>query len=277
MPDDGLPPVRDVIKSHGLLARKSLGQNFITDFQLLDKIARASGAGPELPVLEVGPGPGALTRALLKNGAQVFALERDARMVPALEAIRNRYETQFAFCVGDALEASDPFDGAPHRIVGNLPFNIATRLIRRWIDHEPWPPTFHSITVMIQRDVAQRILARPGTKDYGRLSVFCQWRTKVEYHFSIGPKNFLPAPKVHASLVTLKPRAHILPCDKATFSDLLQWVFSKRRKMLRSSLRGFFDDPQTSLEHLGLDPKARPETLGIEELVRLARLKSAQD
>jgi 16S rRNA (adenine1518-N6/adenine1519-N6)-dimethyltransferase len=274
---DDLPPLRDVIRRHDLSARKSLGQNFILDLNLTSRIARAAGPLDGVTVVEIGPGPGGLTRALIANGAsRVIAIERDARAVAALAEIAARYPDRLTVIEADALD----FDPRPHlgdgpaRIVANLPYNIATALLVSWLSVEPWPPWYDQLVLLFQREVAERIAARPDQASYGRLSVLAGWRTDARILFDIAPSAFVPPPKVTSSLVRLLPRAEPLPCDRAMLERVTAAAFGQRRKMLRQSLRSLGVDPAPLLEAAGLAPTARAEDIPVEGFVRLARALS---
>jgi 16S rRNA (adenine1518-N6/adenine1519-N6)-dimethyltransferase len=270
---DALPPLRDVIRRHELSARKSLGQNFLLDLNLTGRIARAAGPLAGVTVLEVGPGPGGLTRALLTEGANVIAVERDDRAIAALAEIAEHYPGRLRVMSGDALT----FDVAPYlgtkpaRIVANLPYNIATALLVSWLTAEPWPPWYDRLVLMFQREVAERIVAKPGSKTYGRLSVLAGWRTEAKILFDIAPSAFVPPPKVISSLVQLVPRASPLACDRGALERVTQAAFGQRRKMLRQSLKQLGVDPIPLLERAGLDPTARAEDIAVEGFVALAR------
>jgi 16S rRNA (adenine1518-N6/adenine1519-N6)-dimethyltransferase len=273
---DDLPPLRDVIRRHELSARKSLGQNFLLDLNLTGRIARAAGPLEGVIVVEVGPGPGGLTRALLSNGAKkVVAIERDARAVAALNEIAERYPGQLEIIEGDALE----FDAraqvqAPARIVANLPYNIATPLLIGWLTTEPWPPWFDMLVLMFQREVAERIVAAPGSKAYGRLSVLANWRCETKIMFDVAPSAFVPPPKVTSSVVRFVPRISPLPCDRRMLERVAEAAFGQRRKMLRQSLRSMAPDPVPALEAAGIAPTARAEEIPVEGFVALANALS---
>jgi 16S rRNA (adenine1518-N6/adenine1519-N6)-dimethyltransferase len=271
---DGLPPLREAIRRHGLTARKSLGQNFLLDLNLTGRIARAAGPLAGVTVLEIGPGPGGLTRALLAEGAgRVIAVERDERATAALAEIAAHYPGRLEIVSGDALD----FDVAPHlgqgsvRIAANLPYNIATALLVSWLTVEPWPPWYDRLTLMFQREVAERIVAKPGSKTYGRLSVLAGWRAQAKILFDIAPSAFVPPPKVTSSLVQLLPRQAPLPCDRRKLERVTEAAFGQRRKMLRQSLRQLGVDPIPLIENAGLDPTARAEDIAVEGFVALAR------
>jgi 16S rRNA (adenine1518-N6/adenine1519-N6)-dimethyltransferase len=271
---DDLPPLRSVIEEFGLDARKSLGQNFLLDLNLTSRIARSSGPLEGVAVVEVGPGPGGLTRALLACGAKrVVAIERDERCLPALERIADRYPGRLRVVAGDALETnwSDLGLEPPVRVVANLPYNVGTVLLTTWLEAEPWPPLFESFTLMFQREVAERIVATPASpKDYGRLGVLCGWRTTARILFDVAPSAFTPQPKVTSSVVHLVPRPAPLPCHRATLSAVTQAAFGQRRKMLRQSLKGLGVDAAALLEQAGIEPTARAETVPVEGFVALA-------
>jgi 16S rRNA (adenine1518-N6/adenine1519-N6)-dimethyltransferase len=271
---DDLPPLREVIRRHGLVARKSLGQNFLLDLNLTARIARAAGPLDGVSVVEVGPGPGGLTRALLAAGAaHVIAIERDRRCIEALREIAAHDPSRLTIIEGDALDI-DPtphFAGSPACIVANLPYNVATQLLVAWLSLEPWPPWYESMTLMFQREVAERIVAGPGSKTYGRLSVLAGWRTQARILFDIAPTAFVPPPKVTSSLVRLEPRQAPLPCDRRTLERVTQAAFGQRRKMLRQSLKALGGDPVRLLAAAGLDPTARAEDIPVDGFVGLAR------
>ena len=271
---DDLPPLRDVIRRHGLSARKSLGQNFLLDLNLTGRIARAAGPLDGVTVIEIGPGPGGLTRALLAEGAaHVIAIERDERAVAALGEIAAHQPGRLTIVSGDALEfdATAMLDGAPAQIVANLPYNIATALLVGWLTTEPWPPWYDRLTLMFQREVAERIVAQPGSKTYGRLSVLAGWRCQAKILFDIAPSAFVPPPKVTSSLVQLIPRPAPLPCETRALERVTAAAFGQRRKMLRASLKSLGRDPVPLLENAGIDPTARAEDIPVEGFVALAR------
>ncbi|MEJ0077289.1 MAG: 16S rRNA (adenine(1518)-N(6)/adenine(1519)-N(6))-dimethyltransferase RsmA [Alphaproteobacteria bacterium] len=271
---DALPPLREIIRRHGLSARKSLGQNFLLDLNLTGRIARAAGPLEGVTVLEVGPGPGGLTRALLAEGAaRVIAVERDERAVAALSEIAAHYPDRLQIVSGDALtfDIAPYLTGGPARVVANLPYNIATALLVGWLTVEPGPPWYDRLTLMFQREVAERIVAQPGSKTYGRLSVLTGWRTQAKILFDIAPSAFVPPPKVTSSVVQLTPREHPLPCDRRALERVTEAAFGQRRKMLRQSLKQLGVDPIPLLEKAGLDPTARAEDIAVEGFVALAR------
>jgi 16S rRNA (adenine1518-N6/adenine1519-N6)-dimethyltransferase len=276
---DDLPPLRDVIRRHDLRAKKSLGQNFLLDLNLTARIARAAGPLDGVTVIEVGPGPGGLTRALLAEGAKhVIAIERDARAIAALNEIAARYPGRLTVVEGDALDF-DPrphLDGGPVRIVANLPYNIATPLLIGWLTAEPWPPWYDRMVLMFQREVAERIVAAPGSKTYGRLSVLAGWRTQAKILFDIAPSAFVPPPKVTSSVVQLTPRADPAPCNADALQRITEAAFGQRRKMLRQSLKSLGIDPGALLDKAGIEPTARAENITIDGFARLARGFSAR-
>jgi 16S rRNA (adenine1518-N6/adenine1519-N6)-dimethyltransferase len=275
---DGLPPLREVIRRHGLAARKSLGQNFLLDLNLTERIARAAGPLAGVTVFEVGPGPGGLTRALLALGAaRVIAVERDERATAALQGIAAHYPDRLDIVAADAL-AFDPrprLDRTPTRIVANLPYNIATALLVAWLSVEPWPPWYECAVLMFQREVAERIVAPPGSKTYGRLSVLTQWRCEARILFDVNPSAFVPPPKVTSSVVRFLPRAAPAPCDRRLLENVTQAAFGQRRKMLRQSLRSLDADAPALLAAAGLDPTARAEDISVDGFVALARALAA--
>ena len=277
---DGLPPLRDVIARHGLRAVKALGQNFLLDLNLTGRIARSAGPLKGVTVIEVGPGPGGLTRALLMEGAEkVVAIERDVRCLEALAEIAAHYPGRLDVIEGDALatdyRALAPAAG-PVRIVANLPYNIATPLLIGWLQTEPWPPFFDRMTLMFQREVAERIVATPDDDAYGRLGVLAGWRAEARLLFDISPKAFTPAPKVVSSVVEFIPRAAPLPCDRAALERVTAAAFGQRRKMLRQSLKSLGVDPLPLLATAGLVETARAEEIDVAGFVRLANALSAQ-
>ena len=275
---DTLPPLRDVIRRHGLAARKSLGQNFLLDLNLTGKIARAAGPLEGVTAVEVGPGPGGLTRALLAAGAKrVVAIERDSRCIEALGEIAAAYPERLTVIQGDALETdAAPLITGPARIIANLPYNIATPLLIAWLCTEPWPPWFDSLVLMFQREVAERIVAEPGSKTYGRLAVITQWRTEPRIMFDIPPSAFVPQPKVVSSVVRLVPRPAPLQCAMRDLERITQAAFGQRRKMLRQSLRTLGADPTPLLECAGIEPTARAEDIPVAGFVALARELAVQ-
>jgi 16S rRNA (adenine1518-N6/adenine1519-N6)-dimethyltransferase len=270
---DGLPPLRDVIDKHGLQAKKSLGQNFLLDLNLTGKVARAAGDLAGCTVIEVGPGPGGLTRALLFNGARkVVAIERDERCLEALAEIAAHYPGRLDVISGDALKTdfSALAPGEDKKIVANLPYNIGTELLVRWLTVERWPPFYRSMTLMFQREVAERIVAAPGSKSYGRLGVLCGWRAEARILFNVPPSAFTPAPKVMSSVVGFVPRPRPLAVDPAILERVVAAAFGQRRKMLRQSLRSLGVDPAPPLAAAGIEPTRRAEEIDVAGFVALA-------
>ncbi len=279
---DGLPRLSDVVAAHRLDARKALGQNFLFDLNLTRKIARAAGPLAGVVVVEVGPGPGGLTRALMLEGAsKVIAIERDSRALGALAEIGAHWPGRLEVIAGDALRVApqtliEKAGGAPLRICANLPYNIATALLTGWLEAEPWPPFYEQLTLMFQREVARRIVATPAARaDYGRLAVLAGWRTRARILFDVPPAAFTPPPKVTSSVVELIPRSSPDPCDAAILSAATQAAFGQRRKMLRQSLKGFAAARGLDLGALiaaaGLDPTMRAEEVDVAGFVALAR------
>jgi 16S rRNA (adenine1518-N6/adenine1519-N6)-dimethyltransferase len=316
---DALPPLREVVARYGLDARKSLGQNFLFDLNLTARIARAAGPFDDTTVVEIGPGPGGLTRALLEQGASVIAIERDPRCLPALEEIAAHYPGRLTIVEGDALEIdvadlvrahapvlpearaagdrvskANPHDAvaldsrsglrpvgkaSPHaaRICANLPYNVATALLTKWIEAEPWPSVFDRYVLMFQKEVALRIVATPKERaDYGRLAVLCGWRTKARILFDVSPAAFTPSPKVTSSVVELTPNAKPLDCDPRALSRVTQAAFGQRRKMLRQSLKSLGADAPALLAAAGIDETKRAEEIDVAGFVALANAFSAQ-
>ena len=271
---DTLPPLRDVIATHQLSARKSLGQNFLLDLNLTAKIARQAGDLTGCDVLEIGPGPGGLTRGLLAEGARrVLAVEKDNRCLPALAEIAEAYPDRLQVINGDALEI-DPLEflTPPVRVVANLPYNVGTELLVRWLTPKDWPPFWQSLTLMFQREVAERIVAQPGSKAYGRLAILAQWRAEARIVLSLPPGAFTPPPKVSSAVVHLDalpgPR---YPADAATLSRIVAAAFNQRRKMLRASLKGVSPDIEEHLTAAGIAPTDRAEQVSLEAFCALAR------
>ncbi|MGJ0392866.1 MAG: 16S rRNA (adenine(1518)-N(6)/adenine(1519)-N(6))-dimethyltransferase RsmA [Methylocystis sp.] len=292
---DDLPPLREVVARHGLDAKKTLGQNFLFDLNLTSRIARAAGPFVDTVVVEIGPGPGGLTRALLAQGAHVVAIERDQRCLPALAEIAAHYPGRLTVIEGDALEIDvralarqhhpslraegeaiqeTPRDGrvGPRaRICANLPYNVATALLTRWIEAEPWPSVFDRYVLMFQREVALRIVATPANRaDYGRLAVLCGWRTRARILFDVSPAAFTPPPKVTSSVVELVPNSAPLPCDPRGLSRVTQAAFGQRRKMLRQSLKSLGVDAGALLARAGIEETNRAEEVDVAGFVALA-------
>ncbi|MFG1377864.1 16S rRNA (adenine(1518)-N(6)/adenine(1519)-N(6))-dimethyltransferase RsmA [Xanthobacter autotrophicus] len=276
---DELPPLRDVIRRHGLSAQKSLGQNFLLDLNLTGRIARASGPLEGASVVEVGPGPGGLTRALLALGAKrVIAIERDQRCLDALAEVAAHYPGRLDVISGDALKVDvrplvgDGQGGGEVRVVANLPYNIATLLLIGWLSTDPWPPWFSSLTLMFQKEVAERIVATPGSKAYGRLAVLAGWRTTARIAFDVAPSAFVPPPKVTSSVVHLVPRAEPLPCALSALEKVTEAAFGQRRKMLRQSLKSLGVDTAALIAATGVEETARAEEIDVAGFVRLANM-----
>jgi 16S rRNA (adenine1518-N6/adenine1519-N6)-dimethyltransferase len=271
---DDLPPLREVIRRHELSARKSLGQNFLLDLNLTARIARAAGDLESHTVVEIGPGPGGLTRALLALGARrVIAVERDDRAIAALQEIAERYPGRLDIVAADALEF-DPrpmLGGERAKIVANLPYNIATVLLTGWLSAEPWPPWYDAMVLMFQREVAERIVADVDDDAYGRLAVFAGWRTEAKIMFDVAPSAFVPAPKVTSSVVRLIPRPEPLVCQRAMLERVTEAAFGQRRKMLRQSLKSLGVDPARLTAAAGIDPTRRAETVPVDGFVAMAR------
>lgn len=272
---DGLPPLREVIAEHQLSAKKNLGQNFLLDLNLTSKIARSAGGLADHTIVEIGPGPGGLTRGLLMEGAKkVIAVERDERVLPALEQIADAYPGRLEVISADAMQVdwSKIVDG-PTKIVANLPYNIATPLLVGWLTTDPWPPWFSSLTLMFQKEVAERIVAGSGNKTFGRLSVLSQWRADAQKLFDVPPRAFTPAPKVTSSIVHITPHQNPqFDCEIGALETLTKAAFGQRRKMLRACLKSILSNPLQVLENAGIEPTLRAEQLEIEDFCRLAKL-----
>lgn len=275
---DGLPPLREVIAAHGLSAKKALGQNFILDLNLTARIARATGDLENSDIIEVGPGPGGLTRGLLMEGARrVLAIEKDARCMPALAQIAAHYPGRLEVLEGDALEVDPLAHGlsAPIRICANLPYNIGTELLVRWLTPPDWPPYWASLTLMFQREVAERIVAGPGARAYGRLSILAQWRCDARIVLDLPPAAFVPSPKVSSAVVHLAAlAAPRYPADAKMLARVTAAAFGQRRKMLRASLRSLHPQIEDILKEVGIAPTERAERVGIEGFCALARALS---
>ncbi|EIZ78762.1 dimethyladenosine transferase [Novosphingobium sp. Rr 2-17] len=270
-----LPPLREVIARHGLSATKALGQNFLLDEQLLDRIAAIPGSLEGQDVLEVGPGPGGLTRALLRAGANVTAIEMDRRCLPALAELEAAFPGKLKVIEGDALKI-DPatlFDG-PYHIVSNLPYNVGTVLFTGWLSGETWPPQWASLTLMFQEEVARRIVSEPDTSAYGRLAVLAQWRSKAKLAMKVHRSAFTPPPKVMSAIVHVEPATAPAGVSMRMLERLTEAAFGQRRKMLRQSVKGL-PGALLALETLGIDPQRRAETLSIDEFVAVARALTA--
>lgn len=278
---DGLPPLREVVQAYGLTAKKSLGQNFLFDLNLTGRIARAAGPLDGVHILEIGPGPGGLTRALLAHGAShVTTIERDERCIAALSEIAAHYPGRLTIVEGDALTADlaairrSQGTDMPLRIVANLPYNISTALLTGWLETSSWPPAWDRLVLMFQKEVAQRIVATPQQRaDFGRLSILCSWRTQARVLFDVPRSAFTPPPKVTSSIVELVPRPDPLPCQWNLLSAIAKAAFGQRRKMLRQSLKSFAAgkyDVGTLLEAAHIDPESRADQIDMESYVRLA-------
>jgi 16S rRNA (adenine1518-N6/adenine1519-N6)-dimethyltransferase len=275
---DGLPPLREVIATHDLVAKKALGQNFLLDLNLTAKIARCAGDLAGADVLEIGPGPGGLTRGLLAEGARhVVAVEKDPRAIPALAEIAAACPGRLTVLQGDALA----LDVAAHltppvKVVANLPYNVGTELLIRWLTPPAWPPFWQSLTLMFQKEVAERIVARPGTEAYGRLALLAQWRAEARIVMTLPPEAFSPPPKVHSAVVHLTalpgPR---FPADPKVLERVVAAGFNQRRKMLRSALKGVHPRIEAMLVEAGIDPTERAERVDLERFCHLARLVAA--
>lgn len=275
---DGLPPLREVIATHGLAAKKSLGQNFLLDLNLTAKIARQAGELSDCDVLEIGPGPGGLTRGLLAEGARrVLAVEKDARCLPALAEISDAYPDRLQVINADALQL-DPLEHLtpPIRVAANLPYNVGTELLVRWLTPPQWPPYWQSLTLMFQREVADRIVARPGSKTYGRLSLLASWRAEARIVMTLPPEAFTPPPKISSAVVHItalpEPR---YPADPKVLEQVIARAFNQRRKMLRAALKGLKPDIEDRLIASGIKPTDRAETVELEQFCALARAVAA--
>jgi 16S rRNA (adenine1518-N6/adenine1519-N6)-dimethyltransferase len=272
---DGLPPLRDVIRTHDLVAKRQLGQNFLLDLNLTTKIARLSGDISGSDILEIGPGPGGLTRGLLAEGARkVLAIEKDARCLPALQEIAAVYPGRLQVIQGDALEVdATEHLTQPIRVIANLPYNIGTELLVRWLTPQVWPPFWQSLTLMFQREVAERIVAQPRSAHYGRLALLAQWRCDAKIVMHLPPEAFTPAPKVHSAVVHFsRLDAPRFAADGAVLARLTAMAFNQRRKMLRSSLKAMGKGIEDQLLQAGIAPTARAEEIGLEQFCTLARI-----
>ncbi len=268
-------PLRDVIARHGLSASKALGQNFILDRQLLARIAAVPGNLDGASVYEVGPGPGGLTRALLDTGARVVAVERDRRCITPLTELAGEYDGRLRLIAADALTIEESAEvGTGAHVVANLPYNVGTQLLLRWLGSEKWPPWWSSLTLMFQREVAERIVAKPGSDHYGRLSVAAQWRSTARIAMLVHRSAFVPPPKVMSAIVHLTPAAQPEGVDPAVLERLTAAAFGQRRKMLRQSLKAV-DGALDALDALGIDPQRRAETLAVGDYVALAKILSS--
>lgn len=269
---DSLPPLREVIARHGLSASKALGQNFLFDEQLLDRIAAIPGNLEGRSVLEVGPGPGGLTRALLRAGARVTAIEMDRRCLPALAELGEAFPGQLTVVEGDALKIdhAELMGGEPFAVLSNLPYNVGTALFTRWLSGQGWPPLWTSLTLMFQQEVAQRITAAPGGSAYGRLAVLAQWRSSAKLAMKVHRSAFTPPPKVMSAIVHVTPSAMPEGVSARTLERLTEAAFGQRRKMLRQSLKGV-PGAIEALDKLSIDPQRRAETLTVNDFTALAR------
>ena len=267
-----LPPLRETVRAHGLSASKALGQNFLFDEQLLDRIAALPGGLDGATVFEVGPGPGGLTRALLRAGARVIAVERDDRCLPLLAELSDAFGGRLTVVPGDAMAIdADALAGGPYHIVANLPYNVGTALFTRWLEPAAWPPPWLSLTLMFQLEVAERIVAPVGTDAYGRLAVLAQWRSHARIAMKVHRSAFTPPPKVMSAIVHVTPADEPEGVDPRILSKLTEKGFGQRRKMLRQSLKGVAGAIE-ALDALGIDPTRRAETVSVAEWVALARL-----
>jgi 16S rRNA (adenine1518-N6/adenine1519-N6)-dimethyltransferase len=279
---DDLPPLREVIAAHGLNARKSLGQHFLFDLNLTRRIARAAGPLEDATILEIGPGPGGLTRSLLSEGAsRVVAIERDERCLEPLHAIAERYDNRLVIVAGDALAIDErSLLDENHvkgtvRVAANLPYNVGTALLIKWLTADAWPPFWSSLTLMFQREVAERIAAKPGTASYGRLSVLVQWRTRAKLLFDVSRSAFVPPPNVTSAVIRIEPlAAPVAAARLQALETVTATAFGQRRKMLRQSLKALL--PEAAIRSAGIDPTKRPEQLKVEELAALARALDAR-
>ena len=268
-----LPPLREVIARHGLQASRALGQNFLFDEQLLKRIAAIPGLLDGQQVLEVGPGPGGLTRALLRTGAQVTAIEMDRRCLPALAELEDAFPGQLHVLEGDAMKVAHGLEG-PYHVVANLPYNVGTALLVGWLSGEAWPPKWASLTLMFQQEVAERIVAAPGSGAYGRLAVLTQWRSSAKLSLKVHRSAFTPPPKVMSAVVHLTPEPMPPGVSARMLERVTEHAFGQRRKMLRQSLKGL-PGALAALDGLGIDSQRRAETLSVAEFVELARMLTA--
>jgi 16S rRNA (adenine1518-N6/adenine1519-N6)-dimethyltransferase len=275
---DDLPPLRQVIADHGLAPKKAMGQNFLLDLNLTARIARQAGSLVDHDVLEIGPGPGGLTRGLLAEGARrVVAVEKDSRCLPALAQIAEQYPGRLAVLNADALDVDTGRHLTPPvRVAANLPYNVGTELLVRWLTPPAWPPFWDSLTLMFQKEVAQRIVATPGSKAYGRLAILAQWRTRARIFMDLPPQAFTPPPKVHSAVVHLTALpAPRFPADPKTLEMVVARAFNQRRKMLRAALKGLRPDIEDRLVAAGIAPTDRAEQIDVERFCALARTLEA--
>jgi 16S rRNA (adenine1518-N6/adenine1519-N6)-dimethyltransferase len=276
---DNLPPLRDVIKTHALSAKKNLGQNFLLDLNITRKIARHAGAGTGDHFLEIGAGPGGLTRALfLEGAASVTIVEKDMRCLPALEQIADIYPNKLHIVHGDALDTDLErlMEKYPHyRIAANLPYNISSEILTHWLSNTHWPPRWTSATLMYQKEFADRLRAtheNDNIKEYGRLSVLCGWRADIQKIMDVHPSNFTPPPKVMSCVITVTPKQNIIPCDIKNLENITRAAFGGRRKMLRQSLKSITDNPEKLCFDAGVNPQHRADHISIMEYLKLANL-----
>jgi len=270
-----LPPLREEIARHGLSASKALGQNFLLDEQLLDRIAAIPGDLADRAVLEIGPGPGGLTRALLRAGARVTAIEMDRRCLPALAELGEAFPGKLRVIEGDAMKLDhDALMGEPYAVAANLPYNVGTALFTGWLSGETWPPRWTSLTLMFQQEVAQRIVAAPGSDAYGRLAVLAQWRSRPKLAMKVHRSAFTPPPKVMSAIVHVEPGDAPAGVSAGMLEQVTAHAFGQRRKMLRQSLKGL-RGALDALDTLGIDPQRRAETLSVAEFVGVARVLSS--
>jgi 16S rRNA (adenine1518-N6/adenine1519-N6)-dimethyltransferase len=271
---DNLPPLREVIAKHELAPKKSLGQNFLLDLNLTAKIARLAGDLSNSDILEIGPGPGGLTRGLLDEGARkILAIEKDPRCVPALAEIQSAYPDRLQVITGDALDVNPLAHLTPPiRVAANLPYNVGTELLVRWLTPPEWPPFWQTLTLMFQKEVAQRITAQPGSKAYGRLAILSQWRSIPQIVMELPPEAFTPPPKVHSAVVHLIAREEpAFPADPKVLNRVVAAAFNQRRKMLRSALKSLGPDIEDRISAAGLKPTERAEQVSVEGFCALAR------
>jgi len=269
-----LPPLREVIAAHGLSASKALGQNFLLDEQLLDRIAAIPSGLSGRAVLEIGPGPGGLTRALLRAGARVTAIEMDRRCLPALAELGEAFPDKLRVIEGDAMKIGhDDLMGEPYAVAANLPYNVGTALLVRWLSGEAWPPQWTSLTLMFQQEVAQRIVAAPGSDAYGRLAVLAQWRARPRLAMKVHRSAFTPPPKVMSAVIQVEPAEAPAGVSAKVLEKVTEHAFGQRRKMLRQSLKGL-PGALDALDALGIDPQRRAETLSVAEFVGVAQVLS---
>ena len=270
-----LPPLKDVISKHQLRAKKSLGQNFLLDLNLTSKIARYAGNLDQFDILEIGPGPGGLTRSLLNEGARkVVAIEKDSRCIEALEEIQATFPGRLKLIQGDDLSTNASEHLAdPVRIIANLPYNIGTELLVRWLTSKTWPSFWQSMTLMFQKEVANRIVASPGSKAYGRLSVMSQWRCDTKIAFNVPASAFTPPPKVESTLVHFESlKEPKFPAEVEVLEFVVSKAFNQRRKMLRGALKGYFQNVEEGLLSIGVLPTKRAEDITVQEYCAMSQI-----